>query len=279
MRAIGIGKLQLLRTSLLGTLFESLAMMTGGILYTFGEVVLMQIELGKWQMSTSQHVIMSLSITLLGSFYLLYQVQMLPGAIWAFSPAFLWFILGILWLLHPQDNPFFEFGHNSIGWMFIAVCVSRAMEAALALYTSPQHHTSVAAQQQRQNMPLTLRHIFHHLHSMCTNQFAFATPFPFFTAITLMIIGTWDWQLAVGFAEKLDLATNANWMEAEESWLIHILVNVTLAAFLWGILGLWQRNQRGGTPTADEYLDALIDSENSSSHGLLDEPIELREDM
>src|SRR3989338_1920001 len=103
LRAIWIGKLKLLRTSLLGTLFESLAMMTGGILYTFGEVVLMQIELGKWQMSTSQHVIMSLSLTLLGSFYLLYQVQMLPGAIWAFSPAFLWFVLGILWLLHPQD--------------------------------------------------------------------------------------------------------------------------------------------------------------------------------
>ena len=255
LRAIGLGKLSILRTHTFFRLFEPLAFMIGGILYCFGEIVLMQIEIGHWAMSTSQHVIMSLSLTLLGSFYFLYICRQLPGTIWAFTPGFLWCVLAILWLLHPQKNDYFQFGHRSIGTMFLITAVSRCCEAALALYSNAQHHRAIAQEQRRQVAPMTLRHISTHLHSMTSNEYIFHTPFPFLSGVVLMVIGTWDWQLAVFFWQGLE-HTQMDWMSAEGAWLVHILTNVTVVAFIWGMLGLWDRSRNAGSEP-DEFLRTL----------------------
>jgi hypothetical protein len=245
LRSTDVRFLRALRTDYRWLASEGIGLSVGGLIYTVGEVSLMLVEVGYWKMSTTQHVLMSASFSLCGCILLLHLFKFLRGVAWIVVEPLLWFLLGLLWYLHPQDNGYFAFGHASIGLMFMALAFSRLGEALVMFYSNAAYHRRVALAQYRPHgRALSLSTVAaDRVHSMYTNEAVYATPLPVVSAFLLMLIGTWDWDMAVHFLSfDVTKVLDASVMDAEETWFVHLLFNLSLCLAL--ALGLQIADQR-----------------------------------
>lgn len=271
-------------------LAEQLYYALGGMVYTFGEVLLNIVETPMctddlpmdfncgWLMSTSQHVVMSLTLAICGILFALHALQMLNGPMWGYTPVLVWSVLSILWLQHPQDNEFFSYGHKSIGSMFALVALAKGVDIFIRNHTNPALHRTAVLRQQEEDpgQPTTFRNLPDRIHWSYRNDIAFAHPWGSFAGLMLMTAGALDWQLAIGFMRGDNTDQTLSWMSCQESLIFHVLWNLGLLAIISGVVQLFD-NRSGDVKLSDCDEHACVFQDHDAANTF--QPLSAREEF
>lgn len=274
LRSLDLQMFRKIRTNHFFVAGESVSLAIGGVIYTIGEIFLMFVQIGEWHMSTSQHVIMSSTFSLFGCLCFLHIFGYLKAAAWGFVEPFLWLVLGVLWYFHPQDNPYFAFGHASIGVLFLIVFMCRSAEILIMMYSNREHHVRVFQKQQSLVKSGNAISLSQRVHSPYTNPMVYAYPFTTLSGFFLMVVGTWDWDMAVHFGQgyaNLDISGFSDeqlemmYMDSEEALLVHVLANLVVCTFLSLLLHHFDRSKYPDRSPQDNWF--LLGSQHASNDG------------
>eukprot|EP00010_Vexillifera_abyssalis_P005105 CAMPEP_0201552748 /NCGR_PEP_ID=MMETSP0173_2-20130828/17298_1 /ASSEMBLY_ACC=CAM_ASM_000268 /TAXON_ID=218659 /ORGANISM="Vexillifera sp., Strain DIVA3 564/2" /LENGTH=212 /DNA_ID=CAMNT_0047963285 /DNA_START=483 /DNA_END=1121 /DNA_ORIENTATION=+ len=166
--------------------------------------------------------------------------------------------------------------------MFCFVSLGRLAELFIATFSNSKHHRAVHFHQARlARQPVTSWRDYlsdERINSIYNNLNVFGTPLPFFNGFLLQLIGTWDWDMAVHFKDDdmhepesgMEDHEHSLFMIAEETWIIHLLVNLVVCILITALLPFIDRRVYGPEPVEnlknqDQLRFHLIDDNTKES--------------
>eukprot|EP01095_Lingulamoeba_sp_RSL-Kostka_P012976 TRINITY_DN524_c0_g1_i1.p1 TRINITY_DN524_c0_g1~~TRINITY_DN524_c0_g1_i1.p1 ORF type:complete len:337 (+),score=71.54 TRINITY_DN524_c0_g1_i1:64-1074(+) len=233
LRSLGVSYLRGMRTNKYLLSFQGMGFLIGGIIYEIGELSVMVLTGDNWGMGHLQHTIMAASFSLTGLVLLLHMHRVLTGVGWAFIPSFEWLALATLFYFHEQHKEYTQFGHHVMTTLFLCLFFLTTLDVIISFYSNPNYHRRVTELQDMKDLGKNVS--VSTVHPMYTNPIIYGTPLPYVIGLVLMVVGTWDWDMAIYFAKgspELEMGD----MKAESNFLIHCLANIILTIFITVIL-------------------------------------------
>jgi len=232
-------------------------------------------------------------VMVLGILDLIHLHNLLRDSIWCMTSPVGFIYLGLRLDAHPQETDLKITAHHITANIFILVACSRAIEYLISIHTNNKYHASVIKKEMiKQENRSSSRNCLNSLiscscckryagdniipgyNSIYTNPQIYSTIFPMLTAMLVIFLGIWWWEMAVTLFLNSDPSIENDHMAMEMSYqmfgrafLILIAITATISFLLHQIDRRFFRNDHQSLQLklAD---DTVLEFEYDNSFGL-----------